>query len=93
MRNAARSGPIGAEGATAIREMIPLGDTMYFVKERGIYAMQLADQIDPDRTNAALPDTQQRILRIGTDDPVVARTLLTANTLFKEAVLGAVSLT
>ena len=42
---------------------------MYFAKERGIYAMQLADQIDPDRTNAALPDTQQRILRIGTDVP------------------------
>ena len=90
MRNAARSGRIGADGDnSAIREMIPLGDTMYFVKERGVYAMQLADQIDPDRTNAALPDTQQRILRIGTDDPVVARTLLTANTLFKEAVLGA----
>jgi hypothetical protein len=51
MRNAARLGRIGAEGDnSAIREMIPLGNTMYFVKERGIYAMQLADQIDPGIT-------------------------------------------
>jgi len=90
MRDAARSGRIGAEDDnSAIRELIPIGDTMYVAKERGIYAVQLADQIDPDRTNAALPDTQQRILPIGTDDTVVARTLLTANTLFKESVLGA----
>jgi hypothetical protein len=88
-RDAARSGRIGTEGdVRAIREMIPLGDTMYFVKEHGIYALQLADQIDPGGTNAAIPDTQQCVLRIGSDDPVVARTLLTANTLFKEAVLG-----
>jgi hypothetical protein len=88
-RDAARSGRIGTEGdVSAIREMIPLGDTMYFVKEHGIYALQLADQIDPGRTNAAIPDTQQCVLRIGSDNPVVARTLLTANTLFKEAVLG-----
>jgi hypothetical protein len=89
MRNAARFGQIGADGDnSAIREMIGIGDTMYVVKERGIYAVQLADQIDPGRTNAALPDTQQCILRIGTDDPLVARTLLTANALFKESVLG-----
>ncbi len=89
LRESAKSGRIGSDGDdSAIAEMIPVGDRMYFVKEHGIYAMQFADQIDPKRTNAAIPDTQQRILAIGSSDPVVARILLTAHTLFDRKFLG-----
>jgi hypothetical protein len=89
LRNSAKSGQIGSDGDnSAITDMIPIGDTLYFVKERGIYAMQLADQIDPKRTNVAIPDTQQLILAIGSSDPIVARTLLTAHTLFEKKFLG-----
>lgn len=73
---------------SAITEMIPLRDTLYIVKQRGIYAVQLADQIDPDRANAAIPNTQQRILPVGSSDAIVARTLLTAQKLFKKGFLG-----
>jgi hypothetical protein len=90
LRDSAKSGRIGSDGDdSAISEMIPIGDTLYMVKERGIYGVQLADQIDPKRTNASIPDTQQRVLAIGSNDPIVARTLLTAHTLFDEKLLGA----
>jgi hypothetical protein len=89
LRNAARMGRIGTSGdESAIREMIPIDEVMYFVKESGIYTMQLADQIDPNRTKAAVPNTQQRVLGIGSDDPLVARTLLTAKTLINPSYLG-----
>jgi hypothetical protein len=89
MRDSAKTGRIGTDGDdSAISEMIPIGDTLFFVKEHGIYGMQLADQIDPGRTNAAVPDTQQKILSVGSNDPMVARTLLTAHTLFQPTVLG-----
>jgi hypothetical protein len=89
LRNAAISARIGCDGdESAISEIIAIGDSLYFVKEFGIYAMQLADQIDPERTNAAIPNVQQRILAIGSNDPIVARTLLTAHTLFDQKFLG-----
>lgn len=88
-RDSAKSGSIGVDGDdSAITDMIPIGDTLYMIKERGIYGVQLADKIDPGRTNAAIPDTQQRILAIGSIDPLVARTLLTAHTLFNPTILG-----
>jgi hypothetical protein len=43
LRDSAKSGRIGGDDDdSAISDMIPIDDTMYFVKERGIYAMQLA---------------------------------------------------
>jgi hypothetical protein len=89
LRDSGKSMQVGGDGDdSAISEMIPIGDTLYMIKERSIYAVQLADQIDPDRTNAAIPDTQQQILSIGAGAPVVARTLLTAHTLFRKNLLG-----
>jgi len=89
LRDSGKSARIGIDGDdSAISGMIPIGDTLYIIKERGIYAMQLADQIDPQRTNPAIPDIQQRILLVGSNDPIVARTLLTAHTLFDKKFLG-----
>lgn len=80
---------IGSEGDDSpITGMISSKDLLYAVKARGIYAIQLADQVDPGRTNPRIPDTQQRILSMGSDDPVVARTFLTAHALFKKTHLG-----
>ena len=70
LRDSGKSMQVGGDGDdSAIPEMIPIGDTLYMIKERSIYAVQLADQIDPDRTNAAIPDTQQQILSIGARAP------------------------
>ena len=44
--------------------------------------------MDPERTNVAVPNTQQRLLSIGTHDPEVARIFLTAYTMFKSTHLG-----
>lgn len=70
-----------------IATMLSLGESLYVVKERGIYVVKLADQIDPARTNASIPPVQQRILSLGSESPLVGQTLLTAKTLFNEQVM------
>ena len=69
------------DGASSV--MIDMDSALYVVKERAIYAIQLADQVDPERTNVFVPNTQQRLLSIGSHDPKVARIFLTAYTMFK----------
>jgi hypothetical protein len=70
LRGSAKTGRIGVDADdSAITEMMPIGDTLYMAKERGIYGVQRADKTDPQRTNAAIPDTQQRILPVGSNDP------------------------
>jgi hypothetical protein len=89
LRDSAISMEIAGDGDdSAVSEMISLGDTLYIVKGHSIHAVQLADQIDPDRTNIATPNTHQCVLTVGGADPIVARTLLTAHSLFKKAFLG-----
>jgi hypothetical protein len=58
------------------------------VTGRGVYALQLADQTDPGRTNAAIRNSMQRLLTIGADNVIVSRILLTAESLCKAAYLG-----
>jgi hypothetical protein len=54
----------------------------------GVYAIQLADQTDPGRTNPGIRNSMQRLLAIGADDMIVSRILLTAERLCKPAYLG-----
>lgn len=68
--------------------MVSMGDRMLIVMERAIHVMQLADDIDPGRTNLSIPNTQQKLLNRGASDPIVAKTLLTAQVLFKKSHLG-----
>jgi hypothetical protein len=72
---------------SAITAIFPIGDDLFAVKERGIYEVRLADRIDPNRTNIAIPNMQQRVLNYGSDAPVVGRTLLTAKELFNPTYL------
>ncbi len=89
VRESALSMQIGGPEDGAISVMIDMGGALYVVKEHAIYAVQSADQVDPGRTNVGAPNTQQRILSIGTHDPEVARIFLTAYTMFKSMHLGA----
>lgn len=68
---------------SAISEMISTGERLLVVKGRGVYEVKMADQVDPDRTNIATPNTVQRILPYGADEPWVGATLLTAYYLLK----------
>lgn len=68
--------------------MVSMGEHLYAVKTNAIYAIQMADQIDPGRTNIAVPNTQQRILGLGSASSEVGRTFLTANALLRAQYLG-----
>lgn len=72
---------------SAITGMISHGDSLLVVKEKGVYAIKLADQIDPERKNINVPNTIQRILPYGSSEPWVGATLLTGSELLKKEIL------
>lgn len=75
---------IGTIEDGAIMEMQNVGGRLLIIKERSIYEMVFADTIDPQRTNINLPPTIHKlIIDKGTESETVARTFLTAKTLFK----------
>ena len=86
IRNGALSIDINTpDDNSPISEMISAGERMLIVKGKGIYEAMLADQVDPERTNIATPNTVQRILPYGADAAWVGATLLTAYQLFKNS--------
>lgn len=75
---------IGTSEDGAIMEMYNVGGRLLIIKERSIYEMIFADAIDPERTNFNLPPTIHKlIIDKGTQSETVARTFLTAKTIFK----------
>lgn len=64
---------VGEADDGEIETMIDMKYAMYSVHEHAIYAMRLADQIDPERANAAVPSTQQKVLSLGAQDSEVGR--------------------
>ncbi|WP_144441538.1 hypothetical protein [Bradyrhizobium sp. CCGE-LA001] len=65
-----------------------IGERLHTVKTDSIYRILLADEIDPDRTNINVPNSQQKVLDYGSDSPLVAKTLLTGKQLFEKGFLG-----
>lgn len=88
IRDSALSMSVGAPEDGAICEMISIGDHLHIISEHAIFAVQLADDIDPARTNAAVPNTNQKVLPYGAKDAAVGRILLTAGAMFKATHLG-----
>jgi hypothetical protein len=84
MRDAGGSFTIGdVDDGTPIKEFVVMGAALHAITLRGVYEVRLADQIDPDRTNPALPhNVHRRVLAVGLDSDLVCRVLLTAKTLF-----------
>jgi hypothetical protein len=65
--------------------MVEINGSLFIIKESAIYAVQQADQIDPELTNIALPNIIPRpVLSEGCDSELVGKTLLTAVTLFNK---------
>jgi hypothetical protein len=64
---------------------LKMGDRLHVLKKRSIYQISLADEIDPERTNIHVPNTQQKVLHYGAATPFVGRTLLTARELFNSS--------
>lgn len=69
---------------SAIQSSLSTSNALYIIKENGVYKIQLADDIDPDRTNPNIPNVNQKVLSAGGNNEVVARILLTAKCLFDE---------
>lgn len=61
---------------------------MYFICERGITSAQMADQIDPERTNPKIPKVvQSPEMAYGATTPSIQRTLCVGAELFKQTYL------
>lgn len=70
---------------TPIREMFKLGDGLLMVTDKCTYRLQVADQIDPDRKNPALPPNfQQKLFDHGVQSELLCQTLLQAKVLFRK---------
>jgi hypothetical protein len=85
IRDSALSMEVGEPGErSTITEMIKIADKLHIVTGLSIYRIMLADEIDPERTNPAVPNSQQKVLQYGSESPLVCKTLLTAKQLFGE---------
>jgi hypothetical protein len=78
--------PPDTGGITGMGE---INGSLHMLGENSIYRVQLADEIDPQRTNIAIPNTHQKVLSYGTEFPYVRQTLVTARRLFSNNALGA----
>ncbi len=65
-----------------------INGALHMIGGTSIYRVQLADEIDPQRTNIAIPNTNQKVLPYGTDFFYVRQTLMTARRLFSNNALG-----
>lgn len=80
---------IGTAEDGAIEQMFDVGNRHLILKERSIYEFILADQVDPERTNAKLPTQIQRlVLDRGAHSDIVCRSFLTAKRLIDTQFLG-----
>ena len=80
LRDAAGSMRIADGGQ--ITSMIVIGGVLHSISEESIHEIKLADNIDPKRTNPEIPNAQRKVLSLGSQSPIVGKTLLTAHTLF-----------
>lgn len=81
-RESAFSMDIRGDDQSPIFDFLSTAHALYAIKSDGVFKIQLADDIDPDRTNPNIPNLSQQVLSAGSDAPIVATVLLTAKTLF-----------
>ena len=73
------------EDGSPIKEMFKLREGLLLITEKCTYRIQLADQIDPNRTNPALPhNVQQKLFDYGTNSELLCNTLLLARIMFRK---------
>jgi hypothetical protein len=80
---------VGDDPDEIVVSAIVLGGRLLSITTRGVYAAQMADSIDPDRTDVNIPNVvTQRVLGYGSEAPIISRTLLTGRELFQRGYLG-----
>jgi hypothetical protein len=71
------------DDGSPIRELIVLDGRLLSITEKCTYAIQMADQIDPGRTNPDLPHHfQQKLFDHGVNSELLCRSLLHAKVMF-----------
>lgn len=76
---------IGDDSEGAIERMVNIGERTFVIKNRGIYELILADDIDPKRTNINVPNMVHKlVLSQGIDSVIVSQIFLTALMFFKK---------
>ena len=88
MREEGFSAKIGNDDEGELKDNIVIGSKLYLIKERAIYAFNLADDIDPDRTNSQVPNISQKAYDVGVNSEIVGRVLLQAKYLFEKGPIG-----
>lgn len=77
------------DDGTPIKETLSLGKYLYIITEKCTYRVQMADQVDPERKNSALPPAfQQKLFDLGTSSELLRRTLMQARVLFRKEFLA-----
>jgi len=84
IRESSVSMEVGDDSDGAVVSMATINGRMFIIKEGAIYAVSLADHIDPQRTREDIPNTMQKILEVGAHSKLVQRSILTAIELFKK---------
>ena len=87
VRDSALSITLSADTGGII-DMGEINGALHMIGSSAIYRVQLADEIDPERTNIAIPNTHQKVMSYGADFLYVRQTLMTARRLFSNKVLG-----
>lgn len=75
---------VGDNEEDSMSAMVAMDNRLLCVMRKSIHAIALADTIDPERTNPSIPNSQQKIISYGSDEPAVGRTFLQADVLFQE---------
>lgn len=89
MRDAAGSFTLdNPEDGTPISAMLSLNERLLAVTERCTYEVQLADQIDPNRTNPNLPhNVRRKLFDYGVGSVALQKILVQAHALLKKDIL------
>jgi hypothetical protein len=72
---------------SAVTGMVKIAGGLHIVTGKAIYRIRLADEIDPERTNSNVPNSQQKVLSQGSESSLICKTLLTAKELFNASYL------
>jgi hypothetical protein len=84
IRGSAGMFTIGDKNDGAVKSLAAIGGRLFAIKEKAIYNVSFADDIDPERTRDDIPNTVQKVFDVGSDDEIVIRLLLTGIELFKK---------
>lgn len=84
IRESAGMMTVGDESDGAIVSAATIDNKLFATKEGAIYAISMADSIDPNRTREDIPNTVQKVFDVGSNSEVVQRLLLTGMELFRK---------